>query len=86
MMLKCNTSIFPGQFAMELGRSARLVQMTTKCGIRIELAEQCLSCSGEKALLAKLLLSLMGAFAQCERSSMRRIFELIQRFSHVSFT
>ena len=59
------------RLARNLDELRRLVQQLPKRGIRIEFAMECLSCTGEDAPLANLLLSVMGAFAEIERALIR---------------
>ena len=56
------------RLARNLDDLRRLVQTLTKRGIRIEFVKECLSFTGEDSPMAKLLLSVMGAFAEFERA------------------
>jgi DNA invertase Pin-like site-specific DNA recombinase len=56
------------RLARNLDDLRRLVQTLTKRGIRIEFVKECLSFTGEDSPMANLLLSVMGAFAGCERT------------------
>ena len=59
------------RLARNLDDLRRLVQMLTKRGIRIEFVKEGLHFTGEDSPMANLLLSVMGAFAEFERSLIR---------------
>jgi DNA invertase Pin-like site-specific DNA recombinase len=44
------------------------VQTLTKRGVRLEVAQECLTFTGEDSPMANLMLSVMGAFAELERA------------------
>jgi len=56
------------RLARNLDDLRKLVQGLTKRGIRIEFEKESLSFSGEDSPMANLMLSVMGAFAEFERS------------------
>jgi DNA invertase Pin-like site-specific DNA recombinase len=59
------------RLARNLDDLRRLVQSLTKKGIRIEFVKEGLSFTGEDSPMATLMLSVMGAFAEFERSLLR---------------
>ncbi len=59
------------RLARNLDDLRRLVQMLTKRGIRIEFVKEGLHFTGEDSPMANLLLSVLGAFAEFERSLIR---------------
>lgn len=56
------------RLARNLDDSRRLVQKLTHKGVRIEFVKECLTFTGEDSPMANLMLSVMGAFAEFERS------------------
>lgn len=56
------------RLARNLDDLRRLVQMLTQRGVRIEFVKEHLSFTGEDSPMANLMLSVMGAFAEFERS------------------
>lgn len=56
------------RLARNLDDLRRIVQMLTQRGVRIEFVKEHLSFTGEDSPLANLMLSVMGAFAEFERS------------------
>jgi len=56
------------RLARNLDDLRRLVQMLTQRGVRIEFIKEHLSFTGEDSPMANLMLSVMGAFAEFERS------------------
>jgi DNA invertase Pin-like site-specific DNA recombinase len=59
------------RLARNLDDLRRLVQLLTKRGIRIEFVHESLVFTGEDSPMANLMLSVMGAFAEFERSLIR---------------
>lgn len=59
------------RLARNLDDLPHLVQKLTKRGVRIELAKECLTFTGEDSPMANLMLSVMGAFAEFERALIR---------------
>lgn len=59
------------RLARNLDDLRRLVQSLTKAGVRVEFAKEGLTFTGEDSPMATLLLSVMGAFAEFERSLLR---------------
>jgi DNA invertase Pin-like site-specific DNA recombinase len=59
------------RLARNLDDLRRLVQSLTKRGIRIEFVKEGLTFTGEDSPMATLMLSVMGAFAEFERSLIR---------------
>ena len=59
------------RLARNLDDLRRLVQTLTKTGIRVEFVKEGLIFTGEDSPMATLLLSVMGAFAEFERSLLR---------------
>ena len=59
------------RLARNLDDLRRIVQLITKKGARIEFSKENLSFTGEDSPMATLLLSVMGAFAEFERSLIR---------------
>ena len=59
------------RLARNLDDLRKLVQSLTARGIRIEFVKECLTFSGEDSPMAKLMLSVMGAFAEFERALIR---------------
>src|SRR3546814_17135531 len=60
------------RLARNLDDLRKLVQSLTKSGVRIEFVKESLAFSGEDSPMANLMLSVMGAFAEFERSEERR--------------
>lgn len=56
------------RLARNLDDLRRLVKRLTGAGVRIEFVKECLTFTGEDSPMANLLLSVMGAFAEFERS------------------
>ncbi|HBQ5947974.1 recombinase family protein [Klebsiella pneumoniae] len=56
------------RLARNLDDLRRLVQKLTRKGVRIEFVKECLTFTGEDSPMANLMLSVMGAFAEFERS------------------
>lgn len=56
------------RLARNLDDLRRLVQKLTCKGVRIEFVKECLTFTGEDSPMANLMLSVMGAFAEFERS------------------
>lgn len=56
------------RLARNLDDLRRLVQKLTHKGVRIEFVKECLTFTGEDSPMANLMLSVMGAFAEFERS------------------
>ena len=56
------------RLARNLDDLRRIVQSLTKRGVRIEFIKECLTFTGEDSPMANLLLSVMGAFAEFERT------------------
>ncbi|EMB3084097.1 recombinase family protein [Providencia rettgeri] len=56
------------RLARNLDDLRRLVQKLTHRGVRIEFVKECLTFTGEDSPMANLMLSVMGAFAEFERS------------------
>lgn len=56
------------RLARNLDDLRRIVQLLTQRGVRIEFVKEQLSFTGEDSPIANLLLSIMGAFAEFERS------------------
>ena len=59
------------RLARNLDDLRRLVQTLTKRGVRVEFVKEHLTFTGEDSPLANLMLSVMGAFAEFERSLLR---------------
>lgn len=59
------------RLARNLDDLRRVVQDLTKRGIRIEFIKECLTFTGEDSPMANLMLSVMGAFAEFERSLLK---------------
>jgi DNA invertase Pin-like site-specific DNA recombinase len=59
------------RLARNLDDLRRLVQTLTKRGVRIEFVKEGLTFTGEDSPMAQLMLSVMGAFAEFERSLIR---------------
>ncbi len=59
------------RLARNLDDLRRIVQTLTERGIRIEFKKEQLSFTGEDSPMAKLMLSVMGAFAEFERSLLK---------------
>ena len=59
------------RLARSLDDLRRLVQGLTRCGVRIEFVKEHLTFTGEDSPMANLMLSLLGAFAEFERSLIR---------------
>lgn len=59
------------RLARNLDDLRRLVQQLTRRGVRIEFIKECLTFTGEDSPMANLMLSVMGAFAEFERSLIR---------------
>jgi Site-specific recombinases, DNA invertase Pin homologs len=59
------------RLARNLDDLRRIVQMLTQCGVHIEFVKEHLSFTGEDSPMANLMLSVMGAFADFERSLIR---------------
>jgi len=59
------------RLARNLDDLRRIVQLLTKRGVHIEFIKERLSFTGEDSPMANLLLSVMGAFAEFERSLIR---------------
>jgi len=59
------------RLARNLDDLRRLVQKLTKRGVRIEFVKESLTFTGEDSPMANLMLSVMGAFAEFERSLIR---------------
>lgn len=59
------------RLARNLDDLRRLVQSLTGRGVRVEFIKECLTFTGEDSPMATLLLSVMGAFAEFERSLIR---------------
>ena len=59
------------RLARNLDDLRRLVQTLTKRGVRVEFVQEHLIFTGEDSPLANLMLSVMGAFAEFERSLLR---------------
>jgi DNA invertase Pin-like site-specific DNA recombinase len=59
------------RLARNLDDLRRLVQQLTRRGIRIEFVKEGLTFTGEDSPMAQLMLSVMGAFAEFERSLLR---------------
>ena len=59
------------RLARNLDDLRRVVQTLTEKGVRIEFVKEGLSFTGEDSPMAKLMLSVMGAFAEFERSLIR---------------
>jgi len=59
------------RLARNLDDLRRIVQGLTKLGVRIEFAKEGLTFTGEDSPMANLMLSVMGAFAEFERSLLR---------------
>jgi DNA invertase Pin-like site-specific DNA recombinase len=59
------------RLARNLDDLRRLVQQLTERGVRIEFVKEGLSFTGDDSAMAKLMLSVMGAFAEFERSLIR---------------
>ena len=59
------------RLARNLDDLRRLVQVLTKAGIRIEFVKEGLAFTGDDSPMSTLLLSVMGAFAEFERSLLR---------------
>jgi len=59
------------RLARNLDDLRRIVQELTRRGVRIEFVKEGLSFTGEDSPIAKLMLSVMGAFAEFERSLIR---------------
>ncbi|WP_027867391.1 recombinase family protein [Massilia alkalitolerans] len=59
------------RLARNLDDLRRLVQSLTRRGVRIEFAKECLAFTGEDSPMANLMLSVMGAFAEFERTLIR---------------
>jgi DNA invertase Pin-like site-specific DNA recombinase len=66
---KTRLDFFP--LARNLDDLRRLVQQLTRRGIRIEFVKEGLTFTGEDSTMAHLMLSVMGAFAEFERSLLR---------------
>lgn len=56
------------RLARNLDDLRRLVQKLTHKGVRIEFVKECLTFTGDDSPMANLMLSVMGAFAEFERS------------------
>ncbi|KFF76283.1 transposon Tn21 resolvase [Serratia marcescens] len=56
------------RLACNLDDLRRLIQKLTHKGVRIEFVKECLTFTGEDSPMANLMLSVMGAFAEFERS------------------
>lgn len=56
------------RLARNLDDLRRLVQKLTRKGVQIEFVKECLTFTGEDSPMANLMLSVMGAFAEFERS------------------
>ncbi len=59
------------RLARNLDDLRRLVQVLTKAGIRVEFVKEGLAFTGDDSPMSTLLLSVMGAFAEFERSLLR---------------
>jgi DNA invertase Pin-like site-specific DNA recombinase len=59
------------RLARNLDDLRRLVQRLTSCGARVEFVKEGLTFTGEDSPMANLMLSVMGAFAEFERSLIR---------------
>jgi DNA invertase Pin-like site-specific DNA recombinase len=59
------------RLARNLDDLRSLVKTLTQRGVRIEFVKECLTFTGEDSPMANLLLSVMGAFAEFERSVIR---------------
>lgn len=59
------------RLARNLDDLRRIVQQLTQRGVRIEFVKESLTFTGEDSPMANLLLSVMGAFAEFERASIR---------------
>jgi DNA invertase Pin-like site-specific DNA recombinase len=59
------------RLARNLDDLRRIVQSLTKRGVCIEFFKECLTFTGEDSPIANLMLSVMGAFAEFERSLLR---------------
>jgi len=59
------------RLARNLDDLRRMVQQLTGRGVRIEFVKESLAFTGEDSPMANLLLSVMGAFAECERALIR---------------
>jgi DNA invertase Pin-like site-specific DNA recombinase len=59
------------RLARNLDDLRRIVQDLTKRGVRIEFVKECLTFTGEDSPMANLMLSVMGAFAEFERTLLR---------------
>jgi len=59
------------RLARNLDDLRRLVQEITQKGVRVEFVKECLIFTGEDSPVAKLMLSVMGAFAEFERALIR---------------
>jgi len=59
------------RLARNLDDLRRLVQELTQKGVRVEFVKECLVFTGEDSPMAKLMLSVMGAFSEFERALIR---------------
>lgn len=59
------------RFARDLGDLRKMVDDLTKRGIRVEFVKEGLTFTGDDSALAKLMLSVMGSFAEFERALIR---------------
>jgi len=59
------------RLARNLDDLRRLVQGFTQSGVRVEFIKECLVFTGEDSPMAKLMLSVMGAFSEFERALIR---------------
>jgi DNA invertase Pin-like site-specific DNA recombinase len=59
------------RLARNLDDLRRLVQQLATSGVRVEFVKECLTFTGEDSPMANLMLSVMGAFAEFERTLIR---------------
>jgi DNA invertase Pin-like site-specific DNA recombinase len=59
------------RLARNLDDLRRLVGELTKKGVRVQFVKECLTFSGDDSAMSQLILSMMGAFAEFERSLIR---------------
>jgi DNA invertase Pin-like site-specific DNA recombinase len=59
------------RLARNLDDLRHIVQALTQRGVRVEFTKECLTFTGEDSPMANLMLSVMGAFAEFERSLIR---------------
>jgi DNA invertase Pin-like site-specific DNA recombinase len=59
------------RLARNLDDLRRLVQQLATTGVRVEFVKECLTFTGEDSPMANLMLSVMGAFAEFERTLIR---------------